>query len=143
MRRGGGFKFQTFLCFLFIFYIVFFFVAVVSSEFVLLLFPALTASLSLSLSLTIPLISRALLIIMTAGPARLLDNEAIFFCCRKMNFPPHLSCGLLRNTSVFCFVLFKKCVFSFFFLAYRRWRLASDLLFEIGGSLDSDPVPLH
>lgn len=37
-----------------------------------------------------------------------------FFCCRKMNFPPHLSCGLLRNTSVFCFVLFKK--FCFFLL---------------------------
>jgi hypothetical protein len=65
---------------------------------VLLLFPALAASLSLSLILaSFDYNDRP-----ARPPARLLDNEAIFFVVEN-EFSTALSCGLSRNASLFLF----------------------------------------
>jgi hypothetical protein len=65
---------------------------------VLLLFPALAASLSLSLILaSFDYNDRP-----ARPPARLLDNEAIFFVVENA-FSTALSCGLSRNASLFLF----------------------------------------
>jgi hypothetical protein len=94
---GGGVSgFQHFLASFSSFFVVV--CCLILLHFVLLLFPALAASLSLSLILaSFDYNDRP-----ARPPARLLDNEAIFFVVEN-EFSTALSCGLSRNASLFLF----------------------------------------